>query len=1008
MSLRRRILMICSVPVAWWPGVVRTQEPAFQRIGSEAGLSHNSVYAITEDAEGFLWIGTVDGLNLYDGYEFRVYRHEPGDSASLSNNQVNALHADASGELWVATADGLNRFDPRSASFRRYWLGQAQAPGASRAVHAVLRDDQGVLWAGADSGLYRYDAAGDRFERVFHRGDAAGAIPTHVVAVRAVAGGVWVLEGGIGAWRLTRFSGTQAVESHELPRQWRDQAFVHIAVTRAGAIWLSTDGPASIGGGRSTWPRLLNRYPTPAWAALERRDGSVWIGTSGGLRVFDPGSGTMTSHLLDSGEAGYVFNWVRALYEDRSGTLWVGTHGGVYRLDPHAKPFGHVPMDPSRTGAAGDGAVSAVFARQDTLWLGTFGGGINQIDRRTTRVTRLRHVPGDRSSLPNDIVWALHGGGKGDIWVGTGAGLSRFDPRAGRFEAHPLELPAGFPGQPRVTDIVAEGPMLWLATSLGVARYDPAGRSVRFFDSATPATWTASLIPESILVEDSSTVWIGLASGELRRLDPQSGAIERFVLLTEDGRPLASQAVWDIHRDADGTLWLATAAGLSRFDRATQAFRHFLHRDGLPGSVVYSILPDERGRLWLGTNRGVSRFDPTAPAGMAFRNFSTDDGLRHTEFNRHAAFIGADGEFLLGGMSGVTTFFPSRLGENPYAPPVVFTRIESASRSGVTTYNPRGLTRLSLSYRDDALSFELAALSYTNPEQNRYAHLLEGFDRDWVDAGTRRFVRYTNIPPGDYVLRVRGSNNDGVWNTEGAALELSVAPPYWETTWFRMLVLAAFGGALALAYRRRVARLLEVERLRLRIAGDLHDDVSSNLAGIAVASEMIQRSPALGDAERRQLARITDTARRMVGDLRDIVWLVDPGRDRLDDLLTRMRELAGALLPDVRVTFRAAGSLADDRLSIAFRRQVFLTYKEVLHNVARHARATAVTIGVTGDDGRLSVRVEDDGVGFDAGRDGNGFGLQSLRRRVQELDGEFRIESEPGRGTIVLISAPIT
>ena len=797
--------------------------------------------------------------------------------------------------------------------------------------------------------------------------------------------------------------------AHHLPARWRDRNYDDFVISRTGSIWLSSEGPVTWRAGEApAWETLEATDAEAAWAAIERRDGTVWIGTSEGLREVNPASGAITARLLEPASAGYIFNWVRALYEDRAGTLWVGTHGGLYRLDPQAKPFGHVTVDPGQGGDGGDAAVSAVYARRDTLWLGTFGNGLVRVDRRTGLVRRYRHDPSNRTSLRNGIVWSVLGAADGGIWVGTGAGLCRLDARTGRFTWHDLPVPGGSPSQPRVTDIVQEpSGVLWLTTSDGVFRYDPPSGTARGFLLPGPTPGSTDHIAESVLPEDSATVWIGMASGELRRLDPRTGRVDRYVLLTDDARPLASQAVWDIHRDADGPLWVATGAGLSRFDPETRTFRHFFHRDGLPGSVVYSILPDERGALWLGTNRGLSRFDPRGTGGSAFRNFSVADGLRNTEFNRHAAFVDERGEFFLGGMSGVTSFVPERIRENSYVPPVVFTRIETANRERVTEHNPRGLRQLRLSYRDYSFSFELAALSYTNPEQNRYAHFLEGFDKDWVDAGTRRFVRYTNIPPGEYLLRVRGSNNDGAWNEGAVGLALSIAPPYWDTAWFRLLLLAAILGALAWAYHRRVERLLEIERLRLRIAGDLHDDLSSNLSGIAVMGEMIQGRTAFGDDERRELARITMTARRMVGDLRDIVWLVDPGRDRLDDLVLRMKDLAGTLVPDARVSFRTDGRLDSDRLSTAFR-EVFLIYKEILHNVARHSGATDVSIQIKAADHRFVLRVEDNGVGFDPERPTNGFGLASLRRRVDEIDGDLSITSRAGEGTRVEVRALVT
>src|SRR5690606_8262588 len=288
------------------------------------------------------------------------------------------------------------------------------------------------------------------------------------------------------------------------------------------------------------------------------------------------------------------------------------------------------------------------------------------------------------------------------------------------------------------------------------------------------------------------------------------------------------------HRDAAGALWLGTGTGLTRYDPAAGAFTHYLKRDGLPGSVVYSILEDGRQRLWLGTNLGLACFDPRLPAGRAFRTFDAGAGTGNPEYNRQAAFRNGRGSFFFGGMGGLTVFDPDKIHDNPVVPPVVLVDVQKANREGTASVNPFGLGHLRLSSRDYSLSFTFAALAYAHPPKNRYAYRLEGFDAGWVDAGTGRVARYTNLPAGDYVFRVRGSNNDGVWNEAGLALRLTVLPPFWETAWFRLLVAAAVAGLLGAAYRYRVQRLLEVERLRLRIASDLHDDFSSDLTGIAL------------------------------------------------------------------------------------------------------------------------------------------------------------------------------
>lgn len=991
------------------PARAQDEESRFQRVESEAGLSHNSVYAITQDTEGFLWIGTVDGLNRYDGYEFRVYRHDPQDSTTLSNNLIHDLLPDRAGRLWVATDNGLNRLDQDHNGFVRYILRSEPERLESRRIHDLHQDSTGSLWVASDIGLFRYSSAEDRFVAFNLEGDAPGR-PRSVHQIQHDgAGNLWLLaDDGIGPGALQKFAPeTATFEPFDVSADW--EAVYTFLIDGTGGFWLDPGGPGVLAEfSRRLTPQTPGGAGPAAWAFLQTRDASVWIGTEEGVHVFDPSSKRRTHHLVDDTPDSYLGNFVRALFEDRSGTVWVGTHAGLYRWDPNAKPFQHLAARPRASTTLSSSAISSIDVESvatGSLWLGTYGGGLNRLEG--SRVTHYRHRPGDTSSLRDDVVWDIHWARNRVLWVGTDAGLCSFDPTSSRFTWHDLPLPVGQESQSYVRFIAedTEG-QLWLTGAYGVYRHDPASGASRLYEPEADDLGLSGILTESVLV-DGEVVWIGLGSGNLSKLELATGRFTHYPLVSEDGHKLESEGVWDLHRSEDGTLWLGTGTGLSRFDPEGETFVHYFQRDGLPGSVVYSILEDDAGRLWLGTNAGLSRFDPRLPPNGEFRNFNVADGVGSAEFNRHAAFKSRNGRFFFGGMDGVTSFFPNAIKDNPYVPPVVFTSVQTSNRDSVTLHNSRGVEHIVLSYRDYSLSFEFAALSFTNPSQNRYAYLLEGFDDDWVETGGRRFAQYTNLPPGDYTLRVRGSNNDGVWNEDGISLRLTVTPPFWQRWWFRALLAFLFFAGLAAAYRYRVGKLLEIERLRLRIAGDLHDDLSSNLSGIALMSEMVQRQDSLGHAERRQLTRITETARGMVEDVRDLVWLVDPTHEQLDELLLKMKDVASTLLDRIPYEFRSNIERLSDTLSLDFRRHVFLVYKEILHNIARHSHATSVAITAERVDRQFVLRVDDNGVGFEYEGVRTSHGLGSIEQRARQMGGRVTIESTVGRGTRVELRVPL-
>jgi len=987
----------------------RSAELRFRHIDSSRGLSHNSVYSILQDRQGFLWVGTVDGLNRFDGHDFIVHRSDPTDRTTLSNNLVNALHEDRSGTLWVGTADGLNRFDADHSSFQQYLTRVSGAGEGIHLIHLIYEDRDGNLWLGTRGGLLRFDReTGQAQSFLSIPGDPTSLAHAPVIGIQQdSAGRLWVLtadESTVNRALHLMDRETGGFRRWPLPVSWR---WVEtLLIDGSDRFWLGDAGPVSFD------PRS-NAFPPPPGDVTntpeihQGRDDTIWIGTDRGVLRFDPA----TERIEPLTEARPSERWlqhiVQAIHEDRSGTLWVGTHAGLFQGDPHAKPFSQLRHWPDDPGSLSADPVSAITEDPSgTLWVGTFGGGLNRLDRDSRRVSRLRHDPGDRNSLIDDVIWSLHCDRQGMLWIGTENGLCSYDPGTGRFANHDLADPAGA-DHPRITDI-AEGPNgeLWLVGLTGLQWYDPRTGHTHPYPCTGDSAGPTNPMPSTLLVEgDGAVVWLGL--GNLDRLQVESGRFEPFQLTAEDGPNLLGQEVYDLHQDASGAIWLGTGSGLHRFDPGTERFDHYFPRDGLPGSVVYSIVEDERQRLWLGTSQGLSCFDPGLPPGGQFRNFVATDGIGSTEFNRRAVFRNSEGEIFFGGMNGLTTFFPEEIRDNPYIPPVALTRIQVSNREGEATVEPTGLARMLLSYRDYTFSFEFVALSYTNPEQNRYAYRLEGFDRAWVDAGTRRFARYTNVPPGEYVFWARGSNNDGVWNDEGVSLPVVITPPFWQTWWFRLLVLLLVSGALYGAYRYRLARMLELERMRLRIASDLHDDVCSNLSGIAMISEMVQEDAKLDDPARDRLTRIADTSRQTVEDLRDIVWIVDPGHDKVDDLQQKMRTATATLLHGLDHRIDTDDLILSGTVSMDFRRNVFLIYKEILHNIVRHAGASRVRIEFGGRDQDLVLSVADNGVGFDTAAVHRGHGLNSIRRRAEDIGGTLEIDSRTGEGTTVVLTVTI-
>jgi len=975
--------------------------PPVRRV-SVPGLPHQTVLSLLEDRDGFLWIGTSDGLARFDGIETLVHKYDPLDPHGLAGGAVTALLEDSQGVLWVGTNNGLQTFDRAQQRFSGHGeiLTHDELNGAN--VTFALEDPKGHLWFGTHgSGLFRYDAPSSEVVQL-----SARAAPTAPIAhdfVRAghvdAAGHLWILVGeghALSIQRLDADGGFRTVAT-DVPASWA------LFVDDSGTPWTDPEGPEPFIDHLDTLDpedRTDRRRETRAIAPAS--DGAFWFGDNTGLYLRDPSDGPDSPKTTFHSPHGYLDTFVRTLLVGRSGILWIGTQGGLFALDPHAKSFHHCLVQPTPTS---DGplsaAVSAIVEGADTtLWVATFGNGLFQLDRSCRILARYDQAGDGDGTLLDDIVWDIAPDGLGGLWIAAG-GLSRLDLESRGVVHHPI--PVAEPIQVVQNGLDGE---VWTGSLEGLAHYDSGSRNYRTIDLEQPEGLGAPII-DSLSVDNDGIVWAGSPEGVFR-FDSISGSIQRLPLTTPGATPVRSTGTWTLVPQDDDTVWVGTAVGLAKYDEGTDSVVLELAGADLPGSSVFSILPDEPGKLWLATNQGLANFDPSTPVGSRPESYSRADGLGNTEFNRHAACATRDGTFYFGGLDGLTWFRPEEIRENDFAPPIRLTGIEITGDQGTRTIIPHGLESIELRPSDVLLVAQFAALSFTNPNQNRYAYRLEGFDPQWIDSGHRRFAQYSRLPHGEYVLRVRGSNNDGVWNEEELALRVVVAASWWQTLWFKLLVAALMAGVLLWVRNYRKTKAHEVQQLRLRIAGDLHDDLSSDLSGVAVVADMIRKNPALDEPQREDLAMIRDTAVRMVDGVRDIVWYIDPEHDSIEAMVDRMRTVAERLLRGINYRFDVAASRRVPNLSMETRKDLYLVFKEALQNVVRHAEANEVAIDFIINRRQVRLTIRDDGVGFDPAADADGTGLRSMRRRAHQLGAEFEICGSTESGSVIDLVLDLT
>ena len=801
----------------------------FQHLSIEQGLSQSSVFAILQDSKGFLWAGTQDGLNKYDGYGFTVYRPIPGDEQSVSDSYILALHEDPHRTLWIGTyGRGLNSLDLDTGEITRYPFDRNDSSGlAGGVVRTITQDSQGTLWIGTNRGLNRYDPESGQFELYEHIDGDPNSLALNDIQTllfdREEYLWIGTLGGGLDRFdpRSERFTHYQAADDD--PASLGSNYVLAIAQDSQGTLWIGTANAGLDQFNASTGqfvhyrhdPEKDNSLSSDSVTALhEDAFGRLWVGTSSqGLNILDPERGTFTRIMHDPrDERSLSDNWTASLYLDRAGLLWAGTLGGGmnYAGCPGAS-FTHYRSEPFAPDTLSDDFVWALYEDRDgALWVGTFGEGLNRHDRDTGEWQHYHHQPDDTNSLSDDVVRAIVQDPQGALWIGTdGGGLDRLDLETGKFThyRHDPRTPDSLSDNAVLSLLVDYSGTLWVGTRIGLSRLDDAAGSFTRYSLGNRVVW-------SILRDGEDSLWAG-TDGGLYHVDLDTGA-QRVFQSSEPGGP-AADSILSLAQDEQGNLWLGTfGGGLNRLDPQTEQFTYYRETEGLPNNVVYGILEDEAGYLWMSTNAGLSKFDPETEQ---FTNYGVADGLQSKEYNAGAYYKSRSGEMFFGGVNGFNAFYPADVKRNPYVPPVVLTELKQGGATLETGQLAESLDQLTIRWPDNSFEFEFAALSFCMPERNQYAYKLEGLDRDWLYVGTQRTGRYTNLPGKTYTLHVMGSNNDGVWNSEGATLSVRVIPPFWTTWWFRGLALFIVVAAVVGGYRLRVRSIEARSReLELQVA----------------------------------------------------------------------------------------------------------------------------------------------------------------------------------------------
>ncbi|MBI4647346.1 MAG: hypothetical protein HY738_12365 [Bacteroidia bacterium] len=799
-----------------------SQSLKFEHITVDDGLSQSTVFCILQDSEGFIWFGTQGGVNKYDGYSFEGYKHIPGETNSLSSNWVLCFDEDNSGNMWIGTTAGLNKLNKKTGNITRYKNDPTKPESSLNddIVYAVLVDKKGFVWAKTYNALNRLDTLSGKFSYYEHYidlfSDYTNTTNNAYPILEDEKGNIWV-GSAYGLFMFDRkYEQFQKFRYNpNNPNSLSNNYVSALIIDKSNRLWIGTKNG-------------LNKYDTENKTfihyfhdsedqnslsdndvsyILEDFTENLWIATrNGGLNHFNIKESKFTSYQQDENNPETISgNEILSLFEDKSKILWIGTGANALnRLDMKKKKFElYKKASGEHSINLTDNVIASIFKNTDNLlWIGTWYGGLNIYNRETGEVKHFSSGLSGKNHIMNNSVHAILKDRKGRIIIGTKGGISVYENEAAGFVSiqeyfSPEKLPKL--SDNRVYTMCNDRyNNIWVGTFSGLHKFNfETGEIKSFYSNSKAGDPKANLTSNQIqiIMEDhEGYIWIGTDKG-LNRYNPLTGQFTHYQTGENIANSLSNNHVYSIVESYDNILWVGTGCGLNKFNWRDTSFTYYTKKDGLPDDKIYEIIEDGNRAIWFSTDRGIVRFDRKT---NEIRAYDRDDGLQGLEFNKGAYYKSFDGELFFGGISGFNSFYPDSMMDNTNIPPVVLTIFEKVNieTEGINKINLLGKEELVISYKDFMFTINFAALEFTNPKKNQYKYIMEGLNDDWIYIGTQHSRTFSNIPPGEYVFKVKGSNNDLKWNEKEASLRIIITPPWWKSRWAYLMYIILIGGII--------------------------------------------------------------------------------------------------------------------------------------------------------------------------------------------------------------------
>lgn len=903
----------------------------FKRYTTQDGLVSNQTYNVLQSRQGFIWVGTGEGLVKFDGLEFKTYGHDADKPNSLAANYLFGMREAKDGILWLSIwGGGLDKFDPFTETFTHYRHDPANPNSLSgNFVWSSFEDSRGYIWVATETGLNKLDPKTNQITRYSHDPKNPKSLSDNGVTMiqEDASGNLWIgTYNGLNKFDPATETFTRYSHNEHLPTSLSHNFVWTVFIDSTGTLWIGTE--EGLDKYDPKGDRFIHYIHDPnnpkslsentVISLSESREGILWVGTwGGGVNQFDPQKGTFTSFKYEKSNPDSLSNdVVWQATEDRSGAVWITTENGLNRYDPAAERFTLYRNNPLISDSLNSNSVFNFYEDpQGIVWIATADGGLNKFDRRTGKFRHYQFDPNNPNSITSDEVRHIEPGPSGTLWVSTNSGLNQFDPKTEKFVRyqHDPDNPNSLLGNNLSDiDVDAQGQVWTVNFGDGATLFDPHKRSFKRFtkDEKNPNS-LATKWAIAVEVASDGLVWIGGESG-LSRYDPKT---DRFTSFTVEQNNLSYIGIQTIYEDSQGTIWVGTENGLNQYDPVRNTFTNYFVKDGLAGNKIAGIIEDNQGYLWITTGKGLSRFDPRT---RTFRNYDDRDGLQGKQFNVHSVYKSPSGEIFVGGRNGFNTFYPDRLPNNPQIPPVALTDFRLLNQSveigegSPLQQHINVVKEIVLPYNHTVFSIAFAALDYRMPAKNQYAYKMEGFDQDWRETRSdQRWATYTNLDPGQYTFRVKASNNDDLWNETGTSVQILITPPWWGTWWFRAIMISAGMGLIFGGYKLRVKSiqqrnvLLEQEvitrtkelqiaketaevanRAKSTFLASMSHELRTPLNSILGYAQILQANESLTEQGRKGIKIIYQGGHHLLNLINDVLDLAKIEAQKLDLYLT--------------------------------------------------------------------------------------------------------------------------